>query len=197
MRNKALADQTYELIKGHILDPENSPLPDNLQEQFSRETSVAKVMDKNPTMKHAIAIHKSKYTHINTVTAYRDLHLARRLYNTWHTFDFDFWQTWLINSITENITRCRNNPTVQNKRIIVMEHANLIKAIGEKPQELPDPDRNEKHSFYLLMQINNNTVKFDLNNLHKLPPETLQELNKALVAGSEIDDDQAGKIMNS
>ena len=48
-----------------------------------------------------------------------------------------------------------------------MEHANLIKAMGEKPEMETDPKRNEKHQFYILVQVNNRNVKVDLNNLHK------------------------------
>lgn len=45
--------------------------------------------------------------------------------------------------------------------------------------------------------MKNETLKVDLNNLHKLPAETLQELNRALFAGGEITEDQAAEIINS
>jgi hypothetical protein len=78
-----------------------------------------------------------------------------------------------------------------------MEHANLIKAIGEKPLDLPDPERLEKHQFYLLLNINNQNIKIDFNNLHKLPEDTIRELNKALFASSELSTDDAVKIMET
>jgi len=171
MSKKALTDEKYELIKAHILDPENSPLPEHLQGQLDRIVSMAKVLDKNPRLKHAVAIHRSKFPELSDTTAYRDARLARKIYNSLHEFDYDFWLSWLINDITKNIKFCRDQgkDAFQYRRVIAMEHANLIKAIGERPKDLPDPKRNEKHNFYLLVQINNQNVKIDLNNLHKLP----------------------------
>jgi hypothetical protein len=199
MSKKALTDEKYELIKAHILDPENSPLPEHLQGQLDRIVSMAKVLDKNPRLKHAVAIHRSKFPELSDTTAYRDARLARKIYNSLHEFDYDFWLSWLINDITKNIKFCRDQgkDAFQYRRVIAMEHANLIKAIGERPKDLPDPKRNEKHNFYLLVQINNQNVKIDLNNLHKLPEDTLRELNKALSSGIEINEIQAKSIMNS
>jgi hypothetical protein len=197
MSRKSILDTKYELIKGHILDPENSPLPDYLQEELDRVISLSKVLDKNPTLKHAISLHKSKYPHVTEMTAYNDAHLARKVYNSLHEFDFDFWKSWLINDIVENINRLKDNPTPQNRRIIAVEHANLIKAIGEKPEDLPDPRRTEKHKFYLLVQVNNQNIQIDINSLDKLPSEVLKQLNQALTTPAEIDAQEAKTIMES
>jgi hypothetical protein len=197
MTRKALIEQNHETIKAHISDPENSPLPSQLQEQLDRIISMAKVLDKNPLIHKAVNIHLSKYREISKRTAYNDAKLAVRLFNTIHTFDYDFWQTWNINDIVQNITDCRKDNSPQNRRIIAMEHANLIKALGEKPEMETDPKRNEKHQFYILVQVNNKNVKFDINNLHKLPVNTLRELNQALSAGDEINESQALELMNS
>jgi len=197
MARKALTDERYEAIKAHILNPEESPLPEHMQGQLDRLVSMSKLLDKNPTVKHAVALHRSKFPELSETTAYRDARLARKIYNSLHEFDFDFWQNWLINDIIETIKRCRNRNTAADDRVIALEHANLLKAIGERPDELPDPRRNEKHQFYILVNVNNTNVKIDLNNLHKLPEDTLQELNKALSAGQEIDDQGAAKIMRS
>jgi hypothetical protein len=62
---------------------------------------------------------------------------------------------------------------------------------------MPDPKRNEKHQFYILVNVNNTSVKIDLNNLHTLPENTLRELNRALSGGREIDEQGAVEIMNS
>lgn len=194
MSRKALEDTAYELIKAHILEPGSSPLSIEHQEQLDRVVSVAKILDKNPIQKNAIAIHQAKNSGLSKSQAYEDVRLAMRLFNTIHTFNYDFWQTWLINDIVKNIKRCRNNGTPQAYRVIAMEHANMIKALGERPEELEDPRRTEKHSFYVLVQNNNTTVKIDLNNLEKMPAGTLQELNKALFGGKEITEADAEEI---
>ncbi len=197
MSRKALEDHKYEAIKAHILEPDNSPLSDEHQEIMDRVISLAKVLDKNPIQKQAIAIHQAKYPHLSRTQAYEDSHLAVRLFNTIHTFNFDFWQTWLINDIVRNIEKCRNNGNPQALKVIAMEHANLIKALGDRPEELEDPRRNEKHSFYILVQNNNATFKLDMSNIEKLPLLTLNELNKALFGGQEINENNVNQIFSS
>ena len=197
MSKKALTDHKYELIKAHILDPENSPLPAHLQIEMDRIISMSKLLDKNPTVKHAVALHLTKFPDLSETTAYRDARIARKVYNSLHEFDYDFWKTWLINDIVATIKRCRSRNTVLDDRVISQEHANLIKAIGDQPSELDDPHRNEKHSFYIMVNVNNQNIKIDMNNLHKLPEGTLNELNKILIGGDEIDEQGAAEIMES
>lgn len=199
MSRKALTDQKHEKIMAHILDPENSPLPPELKEQLNRVVSVSKLLDQHTTIKNAVAIHMSKFKEISRATAYRDVALARRVYNSTHEFDYDYYRMWLINDIIENIERCRNKEkeSYQYRRVIAMEHANLLKAIGEKPEELPDPKRQEKHNFFLMINVNGENVKIDFNNLHKLPEATIRELNRILMGGREIDDGGAAEIMES
>ena len=197
MSRKALEDHKYETIKAHILEPDNSPLSDEHQEIMARVISQAKVLDKNPIQKQAIAIHQAKYPNLSRTQAYEDSRLAVRLFNTIHNFSFDFWQTWLINDIVRNIEKCRNNGTPQALKVVAMEHANLIKALGERPEELEDPRRTEKHSFYVIVQNNNSTVKLDINNLDKLPATTMNELNKALFGGNELTEGHLSDIFSS
>ena len=197
MSKKALEDTRYEQIKAHILEPANSPLSLEQQVILDRVISMAKILDKNPIQKQAVALHQVKFPELSRTQAYEDLRLAMRLFNTIHTFDYDFWQSWTINDIIRNIERCRNNATPQAYREIAMEHANLIKILGERPTELEDPRRTEKHSFYILVQNNNTSVKIDMNNLEKLPAGTLQELNRALFGGKEITEADAEEIFNT
>lgn len=197
MSKRALEETKYELIKAHIIDPDNSPLNEEHQEMLARIISAAKILDKNPIQKQAVALHLQKYNNISKVQAYQDIKFAMRMYNSLHVFDYDFWKTWLINDIIKNIERCRNMHSHQAFKVIAIEHANMIKALGEKPLDAEDPLRNEKHAFYILVQNNNTSVKLDINNLSKLPESTLKELNKALFAGKEITTDEAELEMNS
>jgi hypothetical protein len=197
MSRIALEDTRHELIKAHIIDPEHSPLPEELQELLNRIVSVSKVLDKNPIMRNAVAIHQVKYPEISKSTAYSDVRMAVRLFNTIHSFDFDFYQTWLINDIVVNIQKCRATGSEKDRRIIAMEHANLLKAIGEKPENLPDPLRNEKHQFYVLIQNNIQQIKVELNNLKDLPTAALQELNRLIYGGNEITEGDAEQLMKT
>lgn len=197
MSRTALEDIDYELIKGHVLDPDSSELPAEKKEMLERVVSASKILDKNPVQRHAVALHQQKYPGISRAQAYRDLSMAVRLFNSLHTFDYDLWRNWLLNDIIENIANARKLQNDKGYKVIAMEHANLIKAIGERPEELPDPKRTEKHQFYILIQNDNRQVKLDLNNLKDLPTAALQELNRAIFGGKEITDADAEELMNT
>jgi hypothetical protein len=197
MSRTALEDTKFELIKAYVLDPDSSSLPQEQQLVLDRVISASKILDKNPVQKHAVAIHQQKYPDISRSQAYEDLRLAMRLFNTLHTFDYDFWRTWLINDIVQNINICRTKNNDKDRRIIAMEHANLLKVIGEKPEDPSDPKRTEKHEFYILFQIDNRQIKLDVNNLKDLPTAALKEISKALYGGKELTESDAEEIMNS
>ncbi len=205
----AIEDVQYEKIKAHVIDPENSLLNDEQKRMLDRIVSVAKILDKNPVQKNAVAIHMKKYPEIGRTRAYMDVRMAIKLFNTLHSFDFDFWQSWMVNDIVRNINRAREElaKTDSNKqagailRVIAMEHANLVRAIGDKPPELSDPRLIEKHDFYLYIQINKGDktqeIKVDHNKLRNLPQSALSELNKILFADKEISEKEAEKIMKT
>ena len=48
-----------------------------------------------------------------------------------------------------------------------------------------------------MVNINNQTLKLDINNLHKLPEDTLRELSRMLIGSDEIDEQGAVQIMNT
>jgi hypothetical protein len=195
---KSLADQNYELIKQHILDPENSQLPVALQVQLDRIVSATKLLDKNPIKKQAVALHRKKYSDISLRSAYQDLDYAGKMFNTYHKFDWDVWQNWLLQNIVQTIQSAQNDGSVQAMKIITAAQANLIKAIGEKPADIQDPNRHEKNQFFLTINLGaGQPFNIDLENLDKLPSATLQELNKVLFAGKQITDVEFDEMLDS
>ena len=197
MSDIPLEERPSEVIKAHILDPENSPLPVRYQEMLNRAVSLCKLLDKHPVARNAIKYHRVLYPKISQSTAYTDLTLARKLFNNYQDFDYDFWLSWTLGDITANIEKCRSSGLSSDRKIIAMEHANLGRILGKRPDEPVDPLRNEKHSFYIMVNIKNKNVKLDLNTLHKLPLNTVQDLTRALLSDDEIDDQGAAEIMNS
>jgi hypothetical protein len=197
MAKQKLIDTNYELIKTHILAPDKSQLNPEQQAQLERVLSIARVFDKNPVVHHAIELHKRKYPEISDKTARNDADFARKLYNSIHNFDYDFWQAWLINNIIENIKRARAEGSPASMRVVAAEHANLLKALGDKPEVPNDPRLTEKHEFYVLIQNNNQTIKLSHNLLNQLPKDTLEKLNELLFASNEITEDQAAQIMDT
>ena len=197
MSTTALDSLPSEIIKAHILDPENSKLPPQYQYMLNRAVSLTKLLDKHPIAKNAIKYHRVIYPDISERTAYTDLSLARKLFNNYQNFDYEFWLSWTLNDITTNIENCRSTNLSSDRKIIAMEHANLARIFGKRPDEPIDPLRNEKHNFYIMVNVGNTQVKLDLHTLHKLPINTVQELTQALLAEHEIDDQGAAEIMNS
>lgn len=187
-----LEEQKYELIKAHVLDPDNSPLPEYLQVVFERTIQAAKILEKNPVQKNAVAILRSMYTDLSRAQAYEDCNRAQRIFNSIHTFDYNWWQHWLIQDIAEMIQAAK---TKNDMKAWAMGHANLLKAIGEKPETELDAKLIEKHNYTINLQINNQMVNIDLSTFLKLPAEARAVINSAI--HQEIDDDDAKRIMLS
>lgn len=193
---RSLEDNKYELIKAHFIDPENSPLSDSDQEQLNRVLSIAKLLDRYPIQKNAVVVHMQKYRSIKRSQAYEDCRLAMRLFNTIHSFDYDFWHQWLLNDIVRNIERCKKlNDDPKALRVVALEHLNLIRALGEKPTDKIDPKLLEGNTFIIPIQINQEIHNFNLMKFLKLPENIRQQVADALV--SEIKESDAEEIMNT
>ena len=81
--------------------------------------------------------------------------------------------------------------------MIAMEHTNLFRVIGNKPEEVPDPRRNEKHNFFIVVTMNGEETKLTPDDMERLPSKTLAEINRALSAGKPVDVEEAKTIMGS
>ena len=197
MSKVSIEDYSYELIKAHVLDPEHSPLPEDKQEMLTRIVTAGKLLDKHPMQRQAAAILRIKYPEISLTMSLTYVRMAIRLFNSTHTFDYDFWHTWLITDIIKNIEHCRNSGSEFSAKTIAMEHANLLKAIGPRPEETPDPLRNEKHQFNIIIQAGGAEIKLNLKSLKDIPESALTEINNAIYGGSEITDVEAEEIMGT
>ena len=209
MSRKALEDQKFELIKSHILNPGDSSLPKDQQDQLNRVVSASKLLEQNPIQKNAVALLIEQYDGLSKAQAYEDIKLATRLFNSLYKFDFDFWHSWLINDIADLIKQAKENvhQVYSDEGILVAEfkkpdfkawntaHANLIKALGDKPRDIVDPKLTEKHNFFIQMNIANQTISVDLSKLLGVPVETRKKLADSLI--NEISDKETDNIMNS
>ncbi len=195
MARHALEDQKYELIKAHIINPADSPLPADMQEQLNRIMSMAGTLDRYPIAKHAVAIHLKKYKGLKRTQAYADCDIARRLFPTIRNNQYDFWQTWLINDISESIRRCKNYHNIKAEKVIASLYNVMIKAIGEKPVKEIDPKLVEQHTFVLTVNINGMPTNIDLMSFLGLSPGARKKFTDAIV--TEIDDEDAVKIIDS
>ena len=153
MKRKALEDLDYKLIKAHALDPDHSPLSKQQGDLYFRLVSAAKLRNRYPNLRHAVAFQRAKFPEIGRTTAYDDFKRSARLFHTVHTFDFDFWRSWLYKDITTNISELRNTKTSLGRQIIAIEHANLARLLSQEPKVKPDPKRSEKQQFFIMLDL--------------------------------------------
>ncbi len=186
-----LEDQRYESIMAHVLNPQSSPLPVELQPQLDRVLTAARLMDRHPDPSQIVAKMQAKYR-IGRNTAYQDIRIARELFKQDHEFDFDFWKAWQIKDLLELIKECK----LQGKH---KEWANAHKilklVIGEKPIQEEDPKRLEKNNIFIQLNNNQTVVNIPLDILNKLNKKELKELSEAVY--QPIDEADAEEIMNS
>lgn len=188
----SLAEQRHELIQQHIIDPEKSPLPEELKVQFNRVLQVARLLDDYPNDTHIINIMLAKYR-ISTTQVRKDIALARELFKTNHTFDWDFWHAWQIKDQLELIRECRLKGDLKQWNNAKKTLAMLI---GEKPEAIEDPRRMEKNVFYI--QVNNGTgekLNINLDTLRSLSHQDRKAIIDTLY--QPVDDAQVEDIMNS
>ena len=79
-----LLEQHYTAIQAHILDPDNSPLPEKLRPMMNRVLTVAKLLDSYPVEGHIIRLMQAKYS-VTATTVRKDIQLAKTLFKTNHT----------------------------------------------------------------------------------------------------------------
>ena len=183
--------QRYELILAHILDPDNSPLPEEFSEKFNRIKSAAIMLDDyHPA--NVIPRLVAKYN-ITRNTAREDIKLAQELFKSNHHFDYDFWQQWQIKDLVDTIRTCKLEGK-EKERIAAQKV--LKNVIGVKPESPDDPKRMEKNVFYIQLNNNQTTVNIPMEKLKGLSPEEVRTVVASLTA-PEIEDTQIVDILNT
>jgi len=188
----SLAEQRYETIQQHIINPEESPLPEELRGQFNRVLQVARLLDDYPNDSYIINMMLAKYR-ISATQVRKDIKLARELFKTNHTFDWDFWHAWQIKDQLELIRECKLRGDLKQWNNAKKTLAMLI---GEKPASIEDPRRMEKNVFYI--QVNSGTgdkLNINLDSLRSLSHKDRKEIIDTLY--QPIDDAQVEELMNS
>ena len=188
----ALIEQDYETIQQHIIDPEHSPLPEKLKGQFNRVLQCARLLDDYPNDSHIINIMQFKYS-VSVTQIRKDIALARELYKTNHTFDWDFWFSWQLQDQLALIRECKLKGDLKNWNAAKKE---LRELIGAKPEALDDPRRMEKNVFIIqVQQSDGSKLNINLDKLRGLSPQAKKDIVETLY--EPIDDEQTIEIMNS
>ena len=187
----SLQEQHHTLIQAHILDPEHSPLPEQLRPMMNRVLTAARMLDDYPVEGHIIKLMQAKYN-VSVSTLRKDIQLAKTLFKTNHTFDWDFWQAWEIKDQVSLIreARLRGDLKAWNNAKKVLH---LI--IGPKPEAVDDPRRMERNVFNIQVNYNGQTMMIDFDKIRSLTPEVRAEVLQYLY--QPVDDAQAEEIMES
>lgn len=191
-RKQQLIEQSHDMILAHILNPEESPLPENQQAQLARVRTAAQLFDNYPDRTHVAKLLMEKYR-IGRSQAMRDIAVAREIFMTDHDFDWDFWRAWEIKDQIDLIKRCRDKENLKewnNAKKVLHE------MIGEKPAAIDDPKRMEKTTFNIT--VNNGTgtpVSIPLEVIRSLSREDLKALIDTL--SQPVDDAEAEELFNS
>lgn len=189
---KGLEEQPYDVIQAHILDPEHSPLPVHLQAQFKRVTAAAKLLDDYPEPGHVVQLLKQKYD-VTTTQLRKDVALARELFKTQHTFDWDFAFAWMLKDQMELIRACKDAGDLKAWN---NAKKTLLEMIGEKPEAVDDVRRMERNAFFLqVVGADGSKVAINLDQVRGLPAKAVEQLMDAMYR--PIEETEAIEIMNS
>ena len=190
-KRKSLMRLTHDEIEAYILDPENNTLPEAQMEQFNRVMSAARLLDSHPDIDHVITLLQAKYN-CAAVTLRRDVELAREVYKTKHTFDWDFWHTWQIRDQLELIRECKIKGNLKEwnaaKKV-------LHQIIGDKPEDLADDRNKGNNQVFIQMNFNGQVVNMPISEAHALKPDEMHQV--MVIMHQPIEDAEAEEIMDS
>ena len=63
-------------------------------------------------------------------------------------------------------------------KLMIMEHANLLKVIGKRPEEQPDPNRDEPHQYIFYLQGLKSMDTMDAKAMADVPVTSMKEIKK-------------------
>ena len=146
---KSLEEQSSDVIRSYLVDPNNSELPEYLHQQLKRVLQAAKLLDDYPNDTHIINLMLAKYN-VSRTQIRKDIDLAKELFKSQHRFDWDFWFAWQIKDQIELIRKAKLQGNLKEWN---NAKKTLLAMIGERPASIEDPRRMEKNVFYI--QVNN------------------------------------------
>lgn len=188
---KSIEKLSHDEIEAHILDPDKYPLPERCRTQFKRVLSAARLLDDYPDDTHVIRMMQAKFD-VSSSTVRRDIALARQLYKSRHTFDWDFWQAWMIKDQLELIRECRLSGDLQEwnraKKV-------LRDIIGDRPAGVEDPQRMQANQFFIQINQNGQSQNVSLGDARNYSDRDKKEIIDSLY--QPIGEAEAEEIMDT
>lgn len=189
---KALADLDADTILASIIDPEGSPLPKQYEQEKRRVIQAARLWDTYPNERRVAVILQSKYN-ISLKTAFKDIELAKQVFKTQHTFDYDATAMWMIKDQIELINKCKIKGDLKewNKAKKVLQ--DMVEKLHPTHEE--DPSRLQANMFVLNVTAHGHSFQMPLDKVRELDPEALKTMVDSL--SQPIEDADVEEIFDS
>lgn len=189
---KALADLDADTILASIVDPEGSPLPRQYEQEKRRVIQAARLWDTYPNERRVAVILQSKYN-ISLKTAFRDIELAKQVFKTQHTFDYDATAMWMIKDQIELINKCKIKGDLKewNKAKKVLQ--DMVEKLHPTHEE--DPSRVQANMFVLNVTAHGHHFEIPLDKVRELDPDALKTMVDSL--SQPIEDADVEEIFDS
>lgn len=189
---KALADLSADDILASILDPEGSPLPAKYEPEKRRVIQASRLWDSYPNERRVANILQCKYN-ISLKTALRDVELAKQVFKTQHTFDYDATAMWMIKDQIELINKCKVSGDLKewNKAKKVLQ--DMVEKLHPTHEE--DPSRLQANLFVLNVTAHGHQFQMPLDKVRELDPDSLKALVDSLA--QPIEEAEVEEIFDS
>lgn len=174
---KALADLTADQIVASILDPHGSPLPVEYEQEKRRVIQASRLWDTYPNERRVAVMIQTKYN-VSLRTALRDVELARQVFKTQHTFDYEAMSTWMIKDQIDLIQKCKVRDDLKewNKAKKVLQ--DMVKKMHPVHEE--DPSRMQANLFVINVTAHGQHFQLPLEKVRSLDPDSLKTLIDSL-----------------
>ncbi len=174
---KSLSDLSADQILASILDPEGSPLPAKYEQEKRRVIQASRLWDSYPNERRVAAILQSKYN-ISMKTALRDVDLARQVFKTQHTFDYDATAMWMIKDQIELVKKCKMAGDLKewNKAKKVLQ--DMVEKLHPTHEE--DPSRVQANLFVVNVTAGGHQFRLPLDKVRDMDGDSLKTLLDSL-----------------
>ena len=189
---KALADLSADDILASILDPEGSPLPSQYEQEKRRVIQASRLWDTYPNERRVAVMLQTKYN-ISMKTALRDVELAKQVFKTQHTFDYDATALWMIKDQIELINKCKVRGDLKewNKAKKVLQ--DMVEKLHPVHEE--DPSRLQANLFVLNVTAHGHQFEVPLDKVRDMDPDSLKVFIDSLA--QPIEDAEVEEIFDS
>ena len=189
---KALADLSADDILASILDPEGSPLPSQYEQEKRRVIQASRLWDTYPNERRVAVMLQTKYN-ISLKTALRDVELAKQVFKTQHTFDYDATALWMIKDQIELINKCKVRGDLKewNKAKKVLQE--MVEKLHPVHEE--DPSRLQANLFVLNVTAHGHQFEVPLDKVRDMDPDSLKVFIDSLA--QPIEDAEVEEIFDS